>query len=88
VPEYEIDGGRYRLDFAWPEVKVAVEVDGGEFHADHTTWQRGMARDRWLLGNGWAIPHYTWEFVRDHPETVADEVRHLIASRARHPSEL
>ena len=34
-----------------------------------------MARDRWLLGNGWAIPHYTWEFVRDHPETVADEVR-------------
>jgi hypothetical protein len=82
LAEYEVANGRYRLDFAWPDVKVAVEVDGWEFHADHAAWQRGMERDRWLLSDGWAVHHYSWDDIRDHPERVASDVRRLIARRA------
>jgi hypothetical protein len=53
----EVDGvPTYRLDFAWPHLRVCVEYDGAEFH-DRTPEQRGDDRDRrrWLREHGWTV---------------------------------
>lgn len=44
----------YRLDLAYPEVRIAIEYDGVEFHTDksdidHDAERRQLLRDRW----GW-----------------------------------
>jgi very-short-patch-repair endonuclease len=53
VRQYEIMifGKRYRLDFAWPEVKVALECDGRAFHE----FQRDRTRWRHLGASGWRV---------------------------------
>jgi len=46
VREYSaIPGRRYRWDFAWPEARVLVEINGGTYaHMGHSTGT-GIARD-------------------------------------------
>src|SRR4051794_30040297 len=43
VAEYvPFPGAPYRFDFAWPEIKVAVEVDGYGTHAAYKRWRGGL----------------------------------------------
>src|SRR4051812_26417880 len=49
-----VPGGRdIRIDFAWPDVRVALEIDHPFWHAGFDEWRRDRARDRQLLGLGW-----------------------------------
>lgn len=41
----------YRLDLAWPELRIALEYDGYEAHADRAA--ADLARDTDLAGRGW-----------------------------------
>jgi hypothetical protein len=58
-PQYwiEIDGApAYRLDLAYPRLRVAVEYDGEEFH-DRTDEQKRHDAERrdWLEAHGWTV---------------------------------
>lgn len=46
--------GRYRLDFAWPKLLVALEVDG-PYHRQPVGALRDAVRDSWLRGRGWLV---------------------------------
>jgi very-short-patch-repair endonuclease len=46
--------GRYRLDFAWPAIKVAVEADGW-FHHSPEGAAKDAERDAWLRSEGWLV---------------------------------
>ncbi len=48
--------GRYRLDFAWPEHRIALEVDG-VFHRTREGAYRDQLRDSELRSQGWLIFH-------------------------------
>lgn len=56
--QYVVDDGerQCRLDFAYPEHRVAVEYDGAEFH-ELTDRQRvhDAERRRWLRSQGWVV---------------------------------
>jgi very-short-patch-repair endonuclease len=46
--------GAYRLDFAWPAIRIAIEADGWVHRAD-ATYARDRERDAWLRARGWLI---------------------------------
>lgn len=46
--------GRYRLDFAWPQIRVAIEVDGWQ-HQRPATAAKDAERDAWLRGREWIV---------------------------------
>lgn len=46
--------GRYRLDFADPDVLIAIEADGF-FHRMPGAAERDRKRDEWLLSQGWFL---------------------------------
>lgn len=46
--------GRYRLDFAWPDLLVALEVDGPH-HWQPNVATKDVARDAYLRGLGWLV---------------------------------
>jgi very-short-patch-repair endonuclease len=46
--------GRYRLDFAFPDVKMGLEVDGWH-HRSPEGAARDAERDSWLRSQGWLI---------------------------------
>ena len=39
------DGRSIRLDAAWPELRVAVELDGAAFHGSRQARERDLRRD-------------------------------------------
>ncbi len=50
-------GRTYRVDFAWPEWRVALECDGRAFH----DFQRDRTRWRNLSAAGWRVLPVTWQ---------------------------
>lgn len=46
--------GRYRLDFAWPAVSMAIEADGWA-HRNVAGALRDLERDGWLASRGWLV---------------------------------
>ena len=61
--EREYPLGQWRLDFAWPVEKVAVEIDGGVYSGgSHVTGEghdRDCAKANFALMNGWTLYRLT-----------------------------
>ena len=77
-----IDGNRERrrVDFAWPEHRIAVEYDGVDWHSQPDAMKRDRRRRAALEAVGWTVISIVFEDVRYRPwEFVA-----LIAERLRH----
>ena len=46
--------GNYRLDFAWPMQRIALEADGWH-HRSPEGAERDARRDAWLRSQGWLV---------------------------------
>lgn len=76
VAQYGI--GRYRADFAFPDVRLVVECDGRPWHDP----DRDRARDTALRRRGWEPLHFTGsEITRDPAACVARVQREVRARR-------
>lgn len=78
LPEAEVvagENGEYRLDFAYPVLKLAIEVDGYAWHWDPDRVAADHARRNRLLALGWRVLVYAWVQIRDTPEEIAAEIR-------------
>jgi very-short-patch-repair endonuclease len=58
------------VDFAWPEAKLAVEVDGYRWHSGRQQWQSDMERQNALAEVGWLVLRFSWYDVTRRPEYV------------------
>ena len=54
-----VGGESYRLDLAYPEVKVAIEYDGWETHSSRSSFDSDRRRDRLLQLDGWVVLRLT-----------------------------
>lgn len=78
VLQHEVMGGRYRLDAAWPRVKVAVEYDG-EHHRTGEQHARDLERWNRLRAAGWIVITVTAKnIVSGRDEFVAQLRRELL----------
>jgi len=61
--EFMFCARRWRIDFAWPERKIALEVDGGIWTGGGHTRGSGVIRDQDKMNRatilGWRIIHCT-----------------------------
>ena len=77
-----IEGRQFRLDLAWPEQKLAVEVHGGVFIGGRHTRGVGFSSDcektRLLVLMGWRMLPFTGEDVRERPVYVLDQIREAL----------
>lgn len=72
--EYQV--GRYFIDFAITEHKIAIECDGAGWH--HRSAARDQRRDAWLSANGWCVFRYPAAAIRqDAAACVHDLVARL-----------
>jgi hypothetical protein len=75
------DGGRLVAiaDFAYPDLRLAIEADGYRWHSGRARWQRDRRRSNELTLLGWRIIHVTWEDIRDRREAVTDSILEAMA---------
>lgn len=65
---------RFRLDFAWPSLKLAVEADGREYHDAPAALYGDRVRANALEVAGWMILRFTWSDLMHDPQGVVDQV--------------
>jgi very-short-patch-repair endonuclease len=82
-----VDAGRLRpeVDFLWPAERVAVEVDGREFHDIVATAEADRARDNALALTGHLVLRFTWRRLEADRAGVVREVAAALRSRAPRP---
>lgn len=66
--------GAYRLDFAYPALKLSIEVDGYAWHHDPVKVARDHGRRNRLRIEGWQVLVYTWTQLRDDPDRIVAEI--------------
>jgi very-short-patch-repair endonuclease len=76
-----IDGSSYRIDLAYPDLKIAIEYDGWDAHSRRTSFDSDRARQNPLELEGWLVLRYTSRSTKK--VTVAQVER---AIRIRTPS--
>jgi len=82
VPNHpvNIDGHRYRIDFAFPEYRVGVECHSVEWHLGHEAFKRDAERHRRLVLAGWTILYFCWDDVVFAPWTVTAQIHQALGA--------
>ena len=82
IPHYQhpvtVGGTDRRIDFAYPELMLALEVDGFEFHATAEGFAADRVRGNDLALAGWTVLHFTWHQVVHRPGHVASILRQAL----------
>jgi hypothetical protein len=83
VGQYRFRAGStaVRVDRAWPEAKLAVELDGARHHTSPEDRRRDLARDAALAAAGWVVLRFTYADVRRDPRSVRARVLEVYRMR-------
>jgi hypothetical protein len=77
--EIEVAGGlRFRLDTAWPELRIAAEADGRRWHSTRKEFEHDMLRSRSITAAGWRHYRYGWADVHQRPAAVRAELTAVV----------
>lgn len=82
VLQHEVMGGRYRLDIAWPGLKVAVEYDGAH-HRESEQHARDLERWNRLRAAGWLVIAVTARNITAGRAEFVIQLRAALAARGR-----
>ncbi len=76
----EVDGVGYRLDLAFPALRLGVEAHSRSFHWGPDKVDADNRRDLALSAAGWQILYVTWSQLRD-PRGFVKEVARVVTAR-------
>ncbi len=81
IPQYPIEG--YIADFAFPDIRLAIEADGVAYHSGPRK-ERDRKRD-WILGrHGWTVKRFYGTTIHDRAGNCAYVVKREVESRRLH----
>ena len=70
--------GGYKIDVAFPNQRVAIEVDGWAFHSDPEAFAIDRKRQNAIALLGWQVLRFTWLDLTEYPQRVIAEIRRAI----------
>ncbi len=74
---------RRRIDFAYVDEKIAIELDGFAHHGRKSVFDDDRRRQNLLVLDGWLVLRFTWHDVTKKPEGVVAILRQALRDRAR-----
>jgi very-short-patch-repair endonuclease len=77
-----IGGRRYRIDLAYPDEKLAIELDGWDTHRMRSAFDEDRARANDLVVAGWHVLRFTSSMTN---EQAVSTVRSALAALAQRP---
>lgn len=79
----QVGDASYRIDLAFEEERLAVELDGRAYHASPQQWERDIARDLALATIGWQTIRLSHFRLRNDIDGCRRDVLAVRASRRR-----
>ena len=83
TPQFEVvlpGDRRAFLDYAWPDLRLALEADSYRHHAGRLAWSRDHTRNRLVVSLGWRIVPVTWTDLVDAPDELIATLRRARAA--------
>ena len=74
------EDGRFvaRVDFAYPEVKLAIEAHSYRWHSGRIQWERDVTRDHELRRLGWTICYVTDRMLVHRRRELGDYIERFV----------
>lgn len=69
-----------RVDLAYPDLRIAIECDGHQWHSGRQCRQADLDRQNRLVLAGWTILRFTWEDLVERPDLIIERVRAALAA--------
>jgi len=63
--------GRYRIDYAYPDLKIMIELDGWTYHRTPAQLGADNKRQNELVLSGWIPLRFTWDDIREGSAMLA-----------------
>lgn len=70
-----------RVDFAYPDQRLVVEVDGRRWHTRVADFEVDHRRDQLAVVAGWRVLRFTWAQVTQRPDEVVSTLSSVIWGR-------
>lgn len=88
TPQMQVRAGSFvaRLDLAYPDQMIGIEVDGYRWHGDPSAWRADLLRRNELTALGWHVLHFTWRDIEREPSRVARDIRAALGAPEHHES--
>ena len=80
---FELLSGVYWIDVAFEKLRLAIEVDGWEFHQTEEAFESDRWRQNDLVLAGWIVLRFTAKMIRDHPQIVLRVIERALAQGSR-----
>jgi very-short-patch-repair endonuclease len=77
----EFPFGKYSIDFAWPHLKKAIEIDGEQHQRFPEIAERDRMKDSLLINNSWEVFRIPWQIFYNNTKPVIQQCKDFI-----HPS--
>lgn len=71
-----------RVDFAYPEVRLIIELDGRAWHSTLEAFESDRMRDNHAQLAGWRVLRVTYRMLKGNPQMVRDMIRQALAAAA------
>lgn len=79
IVEEQYKVGTKRVDFAYPEQKLAVECDGYKWHKqDKEQIEKDIERDKYLAKKGWRVLHFSGVQIRRNIKGCINEIKEAL----------
>ena len=77
-----VGDARYYLDVAFPQLRLAIEIDGRLHQQDPELFESDRRRQNALVLDGWIVLRFTWRMLTDCPEAVIAAIRDAVGQRS------
>lgn len=86
---------KWKFDAAWPDVKVAIEIEGGVYRGGHgggtargghnsaTGFQKDIEKYNAAAELGWRVLRYTTKDLHERSVAVIEQVRRVIEGKGK-----
>lgn len=78
-PDRQHRVGTRRIDFAYVEERVAIELDGFAGHSRKQTFEDDRQRHNALVLEGWLVLRFTWDDVTKRPDAVLTTIERALS---------
>ena len=75
---YQYPVGHYRLDFAIPQKKIGIELDGHEYHKTKEQRTHDAKRDRDLRELGWSLLRFTGTEIYQNVKQCVEQIQMIL----------
>ncbi|OYN95518.1 hypothetical protein CGZ95_17570 [Enemella evansiae] len=76
-----VDGSLFYLDVAFPELKLAIEINGFERHGQRQVFEDDHPRRNSVTLDGWLVLEFTWRMITERPDLFVATVLRGIEQR-------